>query len=85
VVFDMDGLLFDTETLTELCAIGSRVQTIGHTLPIGIARVSLNAVLPSHVSIKPERRPRIEVRRILIKMLAQQFTPKRTDDCGVPD
>ena len=70
MVFDMDGLLFETETLTELCAIGRRVQTVCHTLPIGIARVSLNAVLPSDVSIKLERRARVEARRILTKMLA---------------
>ena len=56
--------------LTELCAIGSRVQTIGHALPIGITRVSLKAVLPSDVSIKLERRARLEARRILTKMLA---------------
>jgi hypothetical protein len=56
--------------LTELYAIGSRVQTMGHPLPIRIARVSLSAVLPRHVSIKAERRACIEVCRILTKMLA---------------
>src|SRR5712691_10761583 len=72
-------------SLIQLFPVTRRIETIGHTLPIWIARVPLVTVLLGDYSVKLERLAGIEVRRILPQMLTQEFAPQWADDRRVPD
>jgi hypothetical protein len=69
----------------QLFPVTRRVETIGHTLPIWIARFPLVTVLLGNYSVKLERLAGIQVPRIVAQMLTQEVTPQWADDCRVPD